>query len=578
MSAATSHPTAGEITVGEVIELLDGPSAELAAGVANGMYALWLGSGISLGRVEGLKGIITRVLGYLRSKINTGDPDGKYQSALCEALEAADLDATACAAIDFSKPLEEWPEIDVIIRKLAGNYSRFLDARIPGEEPDTLLWDGAGVGSGAINTDDPDAEHLCIAMLALEGVLPDIASANWDSLIEKAMEELSEADSPLMLVCITPEDFRKQTARSRIVKFHGCSTLAQIDPATYRPLLIARESQITKWPTNPDYVVARTALTTLATTRATLMVGLSAQDSNIKSVFSEAEAQMSWGWPSDKPNHVFAEDKIGADQRAILKVVYGAQYDTQGTDICEQSLFRAYAKAFLLGLLLHVVTAKLKTALTRTSSAQLPASDVEELSLGLNTLRDLVAANADGDRTSFARKFAALEGRAAAIFQSGNPPPGADGKYRPLTAQAVSQLRDEPSLSSSGVGQLAAALALIGLGESTGAWAVSTDPGLGILAIRSTSHTGNVLDSVVVFVANSGYVAAMKNAGLIDESDGQLLVIDSGDRVVPRRRSPSRPPGRTGKPTMRTAYMAELLNDAPDLDTLGQRFREVSLL
>jgi hypothetical protein len=49
-------PSAANITVAETLGLLDGPFTGLAKGVAEGRYALWLGSGISLSRVPGLAG------------------------------------------------------------------------------------------------------------------------------------------------------------------------------------------------------------------------------------------------------------------------------------------------------------------------------------------------------------------------------------------------------------------------------------------------------------------------------------------------------------------------------------------
>ena len=44
---------------------------------------------------------------------------------------------------------------------------------------------------GEHTTDPPAAEHLCIAILILEGAVQAIASANWDGFIEAAVERLS---------------------------------------------------------------------------------------------------------------------------------------------------------------------------------------------------------------------------------------------------------------------------------------------------------------------------------------------------------------------------------------------------
>lgn len=51
-------PTAASISIKETLELLDGDYASDAEGFVQGSYALWLGSGISRGRVIGLDGVL----------------------------------------------------------------------------------------------------------------------------------------------------------------------------------------------------------------------------------------------------------------------------------------------------------------------------------------------------------------------------------------------------------------------------------------------------------------------------------------------------------------------------------------
>jgi hypothetical protein len=48
-------PHAASISVSETLALLDGQFEVFAKGVAEDRYVLWLGSGISFGRVGGLK-------------------------------------------------------------------------------------------------------------------------------------------------------------------------------------------------------------------------------------------------------------------------------------------------------------------------------------------------------------------------------------------------------------------------------------------------------------------------------------------------------------------------------------------
>ena len=52
------------ITVKQSLEMLDGPFRGFAEGVAEDRYAFWLGSGISLGRVDGLRQIVMRIMEF----------------------------------------------------------------------------------------------------------------------------------------------------------------------------------------------------------------------------------------------------------------------------------------------------------------------------------------------------------------------------------------------------------------------------------------------------------------------------------------------------------------------------------
>jgi hypothetical protein len=89
--------------------------------------------------------------------------------------------------IDLNQSVASWPDLPSLLDRLAGKYADLLDVVVDGEEDDYLLWEGARVIEVfADPTIEPDAEHLCIAILALEGLLPEIMSANWDGLIEKS--------------------------------------------------------------------------------------------------------------------------------------------------------------------------------------------------------------------------------------------------------------------------------------------------------------------------------------------------------------------------------------------------------
>jgi hypothetical protein len=66
--------SAGSITVSQTLLLLDTEHTTFAEGVADGRYMFWLGSGISLGVVPGLHGVVLKVLKHLPSRMTPGRP------------------------------------------------------------------------------------------------------------------------------------------------------------------------------------------------------------------------------------------------------------------------------------------------------------------------------------------------------------------------------------------------------------------------------------------------------------------------------------------------------------------------
>ena len=180
MSLGGYLPTAGEITVAETLTLLETSSPALADGVARGLYALWLGSGISLERVVGVPAVIGRVIEYLRSRMDAANDACRYKIALDQVL--SQLSVPERQLVHLDQPIEGWPPDDrkAVTCRLAGFYSEVLETQLDGEaEADFLLWQAVDV-PGSFTGDDPDAEHLCIVMLTLEGAFRDISSANWD--------------------------------------------------------------------------------------------------------------------------------------------------------------------------------------------------------------------------------------------------------------------------------------------------------------------------------------------------------------------------------------------------------------
>ena len=573
-----TSPTAATITVRQALDLLDGNFAALANGVAQRRYVFWLGSGISRDRVDDLKKVIHRVLDFLQKKINQGDANCRYRLALKEALGHAQLSPAEESGIDFAQTIDKWAGLDTILNRLAGAYASLLDVRVDGEEEDYLLWNAVDVvKTFATSSVAPDCEHLCIAILIIEGVIPDIASANWDGLIESAVNELTDASRAALRVCVTADNLREPPLFTRLLKFHGCAVRAGVDPTTYRHLLIARHSQITQWRFNHDYSVMRHQLVDLAVTKPTLMIGLSGQDTNIQDVFAEGEAMMSWNWPSTPPAHIFAEEAIGPAQRNLLKCVYRTDYNANSAAIESGAQFRAYGKPLLTALVLHILCTKLRAFAQAANASALSTDDRTEFEQGIISLRNRLAIAAEPDRLAFIQAFVKSAARNIALFREGILPPVGSSAYHALSTTPVHMISGDSTLQTSGIRELACALGLLGLGEMNALWTIEpgdiAQPTDG--SIRVSSSVGV---SRVFFAATSRAAVQLEINAIVAADDSDVVIIHSTTPVRRMPRSPSASPGRTGKSGLRNVSMADLLCEALNVGYLQNRFREESAL
>lgn len=564
-------PSAATITVCQTLALLDGPFDTFAKGVAEDRYAFWLGSGISYGRVDGLKEIVPRVIEFLRSQIVSADPDCRFKKALEEALGLAQLSREERDRVDPSRPFTEWPDADAITGRLIGKYAHLLETSVEGEAEDFVLWNGVElVSTFADPRIDPDVEHFCIAILILEGASSDIASANWDGLVEKAVDMLTMGQ-PTLVVCVRPEDLREPQLRARLFKFHGCAVKARMDEATFRRYLIGRQSQIHGWVARTENGAMVNRLIDLIAAKPTLMIGLSAQDANIQAIFAAAEARMAWPWPGDRPSYVFSEDAIGVDQRGLLRNVYRAAY-TPATrqQIMNSALIRAYAKPLLLALVLHVFCSKLRR-LIELAPGPLGPAERQHLHAGVVAIRDLLGTMAEPDRLGFVQRLIEHSSRAIMMFRDGHAP-GPLRPYNPVTPMPVQQIGGDLNLPASGLREAAVATGILGVGTSEGAWrldaADASDQSSGI--VRVTSATGSVK---IFFAANSHAALRLRHYGHLIDGDDAVL-IHSLETAPPFARSPRRAPGRTGLLGLREVSITELLNTAATSAELLQRFRE----
>jgi hypothetical protein len=566
-------PTASSISIAETLSLLDGQFSGVGEGVTQGSYAFWLGSGISRDRVIGLDGVLAKLFEFLRMNVMPAI-NCKYRLALAKIIDMAAPSAEERAEIDLTRQAADWPCLPNLVKRLWNQYSAVLSVEIAGERLDHLLW----VGLDFPNTfcaQPADAEHLALGMLALEGAVTELATANWDGLLEAAMRELGH-DETFYRITVTGEDLRNPAAAAILYKFHGCALRAIANEPDYRPLLVARSAQITGWKSNDTFKIVRDQLGALAQRSRTLMIGMSAQDENIKHLFATANAHKGWKW-SDKPTPiVFAAEELGDHQKSLLNVAYGeADYEAHHDEICEEARLQAYGKPLLIALLLNMLTTKLEVLASDVEAPSLDGAAQATIATGLRHLRDRIAAADDGDRLALAKSIAAGVARARHQLQDGSSDPGVQ-QYFPLDGEPAPRMKNKLALKASGQREAAVALGLIGLDEHAASWDSSIDdptaPQSG--ALRLTSPNGSAR---VFLAANDDVITSLLECGAFDEDDGDAVVICSGRVAGRQQRSPSGD-RRDGSTTPRYVALRPMLTEAANIDDLRDRFRgEIAL-
>lgn len=561
-------PSAATITVRATLAMLDGDKREIAEGVANDQYVFWLGSGISRDKMPDLRDVAKRVLVSLQARIVPGDLACRFRKALSAILALAGPSPEEWGRIDLDSEPVSWVDFDTLAARLVNNYARMLNVSVDGEQPDYLLWDILDAAHVyADPTIEPDAEHLCLAALAIEGVVSDMPTANWDTLIERAMAKLAGIQ-PVLRVVVAPGDARAQRLRANLYKFHGCAKCAIDNEAQFRGLLVARSSQINSWAAQNPVIAA--ALTQFIVTRPTLMLGLSAQDSNIQGLFAAAQATMAWPWPSHPPAYAFAENSLGADQEGLLQNVYHGDYNVGNRPLMEaEALVQAYAKPLLLALYLHIVTAKLKR-LVELGIPNIADADRNKLHQGLEHARNSVADSVSPD-AAVVTELIEHCGRTMSMLRSGNLPTPANGIYAPLTTEPLHRMPADVALPDSGLCQFSIANGLIGLGLARGHWTAGkadlADPTSGVMVLNGRSGAAKIY-----FAANAQAAIRLGINGLIADND-DTVIIHSHMIPPPMPRYPRRAPGRTGLAPTRETSIQELLDGGSDVEAMLELFR-----
>jgi hypothetical protein len=345
-----------------------------------------------------------------------------------------------------------------------------------GKEEDYLLWEVVDVRETYANDNlEPDCEHLAVAVLALEGIFPTITSANWDGLVEKALAGITAGNSDILAVYVRADDIRGANRRSHLYKYHGCAVLAKKDEAKYREYIVGRQSQIVDWPMDDKFGVMRHRLEGFTSTSRTLMVGLSAQDSNIQAIFAKGRALMNWPYPSHPPAYMFAEADLGADQETLLKCVYKDAFVDHQLEIEAGARIPAYGKSLLSALVLSVLGRKAIGLIELADAPNLTAAEREKLAIGVSSLRDTVATTAgtsNSDKLEFMKALIGGMTRNLAMFR-GDTAAHTANVYGPVGVFPVGQQAGDPQLQMSGMPELAVLTALGGIGHAEDGWHIA---------------------------------------------------------------------------------------------------------
>ena len=581
MPGVAPKANAATITVAETLQLLDGPFSEFAEGVARAEYALWLGSGISRERVDDLHVIARRVLIHISDASQAEGGRGPYTEAVGRAVNMA-LTAGERAAVQISSPAATWPHLPLIVERLVGRYADLLDIRVNARSDDYLLWDVVDVRSTYAGDNlEPDCEHLAVAILALEGIFPAIASANWDGLVEKAIAQLTGGNPDIVAVCVRADDMRAAARRSQLYKYHGCAVLAKKDEARYREYIIGRSSQITDWPHDPRFAVMKNKLVGLTSTARTLMVGLSAQDSNIQDIFSAGRAMMTWPYPSHPPAYVFAEDSLGADQEKLLKCVYRDAFTPNQKAIEAGAKIPAYGKSLLSALVLNVLGQKIVALIGLATAPSLTDTERGKLLSGVIGLRNQLAAgvgSSGADKLAFMRSLIAALTQTLAMFRGDSAALVRD-LYGPVGVFPVGQQGADPQLQASAMPELAVLLGLLGIGREEEGWTLARPadgPAAGTVVITSSAIRAR---QKLFAVADSEVLSRLVLDGVVNEDDPNTIVAVCAAPAGRFQRSPSAAFGRVAdNPRCREVSIRSLVNVARSAEQLMARFKEEAVL
>ncbi|AZO34217.1 MAG: hypothetical protein EOS76_01305 [Mesorhizobium sp.] len=575
-------PTADQITVQHVLAKFEAEFAPVARAVEDGEFALWVGSGISR-QAPNLGNLIERAFDYLRQRAVDPETAATYMPALEEALVLAEIEPASVQA-QFGQALAAWPQHGDIINRLWTNYSRVLDIRIAGQDADFVLWEAIDVRRAFEHPAPPAAEHLCIAVLILEGAVQAVASANWDGFIEAAIERVSNGVPGVLQVVVDPDQLRGPAGRARLLKFHGCIVHATREPLTFRRYLTGSRTQIMDWPETAAFAAMRNEVVGLATTHKTLVLGLSIQDNNLQTIFARAKEVHAWPWPCapHAPAHIFCENTIQQGQRDVLRLSYGDGYNHDPAAVHEATLLRAWGEKVLIALVLKLIGDKLTRLMELSLNAMGKGPIAVVLGPLIKSLRDDIAGLAvpvpgSKDRTAFTNLAISLWSRMLSLFRSGTLPVNPEA-YEALTSSTLNLIAADQNAQAMGLGRLGVALALLQYGRAAGHWQLSQPTSSDLIsgAMTAKASRPGAVNRPLFLVKSATDAIALQSDGAFANDNAIIVHADdtwhrmTGGSASARRVRAA--PGRTGRVGEIHVSLGDLLSRCGDAVMLQQEF------
>ncbi len=400
-------------------------------------------------------------------------------------------------------------------------------------------------------------------------MVSELASANWDGLVERAVE-VTNAGACAIDVCVRSEDLQECEFRAKLLKFHGCAVRAAQNSEIYRQYIVGRQVQIDTWRDDPRNQGVVQHLVTTIMENPTLMLGLSAQDFNIRGLFSQAQNQLAWNWPGERPACVFSNNEIGEDQRALLGNVFREHYSWQTRgEIQKNVLVRSYASQLLPALLLNGLARKF-VRISLIQPVNIPEELREWLEAKIHGLRDTIAASCNEDTLNFVLTLMRQITKFNSLLNEGKLPEDSM-KYEPITETSVRNIEDSQMMKNSGLPEAAVAAAIISDGSANDFWEIATTPENGVGTGMITLRQGDRSTPLYV-VADSIAEHHLYESGHLQDTRDAIVVHAKPvyDRL---QRSPTRSFARASTSRIRRTSIRTMLEDVTNGEGLTERFR-----